>query len=272
MGIPEEMKKVGEDISSSYDARVERIGQLKKETEEVLKSFQDSHKKMSLELRENLSKYKGDIESEVKKMLKGFHTSLERMSSDLKKDLAKDEESRKAKVRKMMGDFEISHRQMSEELNEDLVKYNQGIKSEVSRMLNEDLVKYNQGIKSEVSRMLSDFHSAQDKVRTDLKELSASWQGLVSTMQEKRSSVKPVPEVPEKKIGKEEVPEKVEIKEEKTEKEQVLMLINRYPEGIKLAEIGAEMGKDWRWYITITKELIEENKIRKEENLYYPIS
>lgn len=256
MRMAEEMKKLGEDISSSYDVRVERISQLKKETEEVLKSsrdllknFQNSHKKMSLELRENLSKYKEGIESEVKIMLKGFQNSLERMGGDLRKGLAKDEESRKAEVRKMMNDFKFSHSQMSKELKKNLTKYNQGIKSEVNRMLN-------------------NFHSTQDKVRADLKELSISWQKLVSTMQEKRSGVKPLPEVLEKK----EVPEKVEVKEEKTEKEQVLMLINRYPEGIKLTEIGAEMGKDWRWYIAITKELIEENKIKKEENLYYPIS
>ncbi|MBP9014961.1 MAG: hypothetical protein KBH15_00455, partial [Candidatus Atribacteria bacterium] len=133
---------------------------------------------------------------------------------------------------------------------------------------------YNQGIKSEVSSMLSDFHKVQEEIRADLKEMSASWQELTSSLQEKRRGVKPVSTVSEGKKTKEEVLEKVEKMGEETsekEKEQVLNLIKSHPEGIKLVEIGAEIGKDWRWYITITKELVEENKIRKEDNLYYPL-
>ncbi|MDD5496931.1 MAG: hypothetical protein PHP36_00660 [Atribacterota bacterium] len=237
MSMAEEMKKITEDISTSYEERVDRISQLKKETEETLKSsqdllktFQDSHQKMSWELRENLAKNKEDRSAEVHKLL--------------------------GEAQRMMDDFKTSHQKMSEKLNEDLVNYNQGIKSEVSSML-------------------TDFHKVQEEIKADLKEMSTSWRKLASSLQEKRSGAKPVSEVSEVKVAKEEIPEEVEIKEEakesEEEKEQVLNLINSHPEGIKLAEIGAEMGKDWRWYIAITKELIEENKIKKEDNLYYPI-
>ena len=58
MGIKEEMEKLGTEIMGSYDVRAEKIGQIKKETEETLKNFQDVHKEMSLEQRESLSKYK----------------------------------------------------------------------------------------------------------------------------------------------------------------------------------------------------------------------
>ena len=122
MRIKEEMVKLGEEIIGSYDVRVERIEQLKKETEETLKSsrdllknFQNVHKKMSLEQRENLSKYKKNLEGEVKEMLKGFRLSLEKIGSDLRKDLAKGVERRKAEVsktledtQKMMDEFKIS--------------------------------------------------------------------------------------------------------------------------------------------------------------------
>jgi len=259
MRIKEEMEKLGVEIIRSYDVRVERVEELKKETEEVLKNFQNVHKKMSLEQRENLSKYKENLEGEVKEMLKGFRLSLEKIGSDLRKDLAKGVERRKAEVsktledtQKMMNEFKVSHSQMSKELKKNLTKSNQRIKSEVSKMLD-------------------DFHSTQDKVRADLEKVSLSWQQTASTLQEKRSGVKPIPEVLEKKIIKEKLPKKTKIVEELSDKEQVLMLIKEHPEGIKLTEIGAELGKDWRWYIPTVKELIEENKIRKEENLYYPM-
>ncbi len=267
MGIKEEMEKLGEEIIGSYDVRVERIEQLKKETEEalkgsrdVLKNFQNVHKKMSLEQRENLSKYKENLEGEVKEMLKGFRLSLEKIGSDLRKDLAKGVERRKAEVsktledtQKMMNEFKVSHSQMSKELKQNLTKSNQEIKNEVSSMLN-------------------DFRSVQDKLRADLEKASLSWQQTASILQEKRSGVKkPIPGVLEKKTIKETLPKKAKISEELSDKKQVLRLIKEHPEGIKLTEIGASLEKDWRWYIPTVKELIEENKIRKEENLYLPI-
>jgi len=306
MRIKEEMVKLGEEIIGSYDVRVERIEQLKKETEETLKSsrdwlknFQNVHKKMSLEQRENLSKYKKNLEGEVKEMLKGFRLSLEKIGSDLRKDLAKGVERRKAEVsktledtQKMLNEFKISRIQMSKELKENLTTGVERRKAEVSKTLEDtqkmmndfkvshsqmskelkkNLTKSNQEIKSEVSRMLNNFRSTQDKLRADLEKASLSWQQTASTLQEKRSGVKPIPEVLEKKIIKEKLPKKTKIVKELSDKEQVLMLIKEHPEGIKLTEIGAELGKDWRWYIPTVKELIEENKIRKEENLYYPM-
>jgi len=252
MRLKEEMEKLGEDIIGSYDVRVERIEELKKETEETLKNFQNVHKKMSLEQRENLSKYKENLEGEAKEMLKGFRLSLEKMGSDLREDLAKGVERRKAEVSKTLNDFEISRIQMGKELKENLTRYNQEMKSEVRKMLN-------------------DFRSAQDEIRADLEKVSLSWQQTASIMQEKRSGIKPIPEVLEKKIIKEKLPKKTKIVEELSDKEQVLMLIKEHPEGMKLTEIGAELGKDWRWYIPTVKELMEGNKIRKEENLYYPM-
>jgi phage-related protein len=275
MRIKEEMEKLGEEIIGSYDVRVERIEQLKKETEEALKSsrdllnnFQNVHKKMSLELRKDLAKGAERRKAEVsktledtQKMMNEFKISRIQMSKELKENLTTGVERRKEEVsktledaKKMMDDFKVSHGQMSKELKKNLTKSNQGIKSEVSRMLN-------------------DFRSTQDKLRADLEKASLSWQQTASTLQEKRSGVKPIPKVREKKIVKKELPkpEQNKIKENLSDKQQTLALIKKHPEGIKLSEIGAELGKDWRWYIVTVKELMEENKIRKEENLYYPI-
>ena len=219
MGIKEEMEKLGTEIMGSYDVRAEKIGQIKKETEETLKNLQDVHKEMSLEQRKNL---------------------------------AKGVENRKEEVNKTLDDFKVAHSQMSKELKNDLNKFNQEIKSKVSGMLN-------------------DFHSTQDKLRAELEKVSLSWQQTASIMQGKRSGVKTVPEVLEKKIIKEKLPEKTKIVEKLSDKEQVLVLIKKHLEGLKLTEIGVELGKDWRWYIPTVKELMGENKIRKETNLYYPI-
>ena len=300
MGIKEEMEKLGEEIIGSYDVRVESIKQLKKETEEtlkgsrdLLKNFQNVHKKMSIEQRENLSKHKENLEGEVKGMLKEFRLSLEKTGSDLRKDLDKGAKRRKTEVgktlgetQKMMDEVKNSRIQMSKELREDLTTDAERRKDDTKKMmddfkvahrqmskeLKQNLTKFNQEIKSEVSKMLDDFDSTQDKVRADLQKASLSWQQTASILQKKRSGgVKPIPKVLEKKTIKETLPQKTKIVEELSDKKQVLVLIKKHFEGMKLTEIGAELGKDWRWYIPIVKELIEESKIRKEENLYYPM-
>ncbi|MBE3093463.1 MAG: hypothetical protein IMZ52_00400 [Actinobacteria bacterium] len=308
MRINEEMKKLGEEIIGSYDVRTERIEQLKKETEDTLKSsrdwlknFQDNHKKMSLEQRENLSKYQENLEGDVKETLKGFRLSLEKMGSDLREDLAKGTERRKEEVgktiedtQKMIDEFKVSRIQMSKELREDLTTGVERRKKEVGKILEDaqkmmddfkvshrqmskelkkNLSKSNQGMKSEVKKKLNDFQTIQDKLRADLQKASLSWQQTASTLQEKRSGVKPLPKVAGKKIVKKELPKPEQniIKENLSDKQKTLALIKKHPEGIKLTEIGVELGKDWRWYIITIKELMEENKIRKEENLYYPV-
>jgi len=262
MGIKEEMEKLGTEIMGSYDVRGEKIGQIKKETEKMMDDFKVSHSQMSKELKNDLNKFNQEIKSKVSGMLNDFHSTQQEMSLEQRKNLAKGVENRKEEVNKTLDDFKVAHSQMSKELKNDLNKFNQEIKSKVSGMLN-------------------DFHSTQDKLRAELEKVSLSWQQTASAMQEKRSGAKPVPEVLEKKIIKEKLPEKTKIVEklpEKTkiveelsDKEQALVLIKKHSEGLKLTEIGASLEKDWRWYIPIVKELIEENKIRKEANLYYPI-
>ena len=285
MGIKEEMEKLGTEIMGSYDVRAEKIGQIKKETEETLKNFQDVHKEMSLEQRESLSKYKENLEEDTQKTLDDFKVAHSQMSKELKNDLNKFNQEIKSKVSGMLNDFHSTQQEMSLEQRKNLAKGVENRIEEVSKVLEdfkvahsqmskelkEDLSKINPELKSKVSGMLKDFHSTQDKLRAELEKVSLSWQQTASIMQGKRSGVKTVPEVLEKKIIKEKLPEKTKIVEKLSDKEQVLVLIKKHLEGLKLTEIGVELGKDWRWYTPTVKELMGENKIRKETNLYYPI-
>jgi len=236
MRMNEEMEKLGKEIIGSYDVRVESIKQLKKETEETLKGFRLSLEKMGSDLRNDLAEGVERRKAEVSQTLDELTNSRMQMSKELKEDLAAGVEKRKEEVSKTLDDFKVSHLQMSKELKENLSKFNQEIK----------------------------------KVRAELEKASLSWQQTASILQEKRSGVKPIPKVLEKKTIKEALPKKAKISEELSDKKQLIKLINGHPEGIKLTEIGAQLEKDWRWYIPIVKELMEEGKIRKEENLYYP--
>jgi len=54
------------------------------------------------------------------------------------------------------------------------------------------------------------------------------------------------------------------------EREQILRVLRTHPEGIRLVDIGNELGVDWRGLIAVTKSLLDEGKIEKIDHLYYP--
>lgn len=53
------------------------------------------------------------------------------------------------------------------------------------------------------------------------------------------------------------------------EGERILRVLRAHPEGIRLVDIGNELGVDWRGLITFTKSLLDEGKIEKIDHLYY---
>jgi hypothetical protein len=52
--------------------------------------------------------------------------------------------------------------------------------------------------------------------------------------------------------------------------ERVLTVIHAHPDGIRLVEIGNELGVDWRGLIAVVRSLMDEGKAEKIDNTYYP--
>jgi hypothetical protein len=52
--------------------------------------------------------------------------------------------------------------------------------------------------------------------------------------------------------------------------ERVMHVIAGHPEGIRLVEIGNELGVDWRGLIGAVKFLMDDGKVEKIDNIYYP--
>ncbi len=52
--------------------------------------------------------------------------------------------------------------------------------------------------------------------------------------------------------------------------ERLLQMVTNHPEGMKLAEMGAALGVDWRSLIGLAGRVVRENKVEKVNSLYYP--
>ena len=88
---------------------------------------------------------------------------------------------------------------------------------------------------------------------------------------EKKISLKPA-EALEPKEKQVSIPEALEPKEKQVStEEKVLEFIEKHPEGVRVGEMEEPLGVLRMKLGRIAKKLLDEGKLRKEENLYFPL-
>lgn len=101
-----------------------------------------------------------------------------------------------------------------------------------------------------------------DEVASDLRQARKIWSEI--------GKKKIIPEVVAKKVVEEiEGKPEVEAAPLPSGREKILEVISRHPEGIKLVDIGNELGVDWRTLIGSVKSLVNEDKIEKIDTMYH---
>ncbi len=247
MGIADSMKGITENIIASYDVRVKALGDLGADTRKTLKGFAEERKKMSEEQAKNLADFMDGLSKSVEDMLKGFQREHKNMSDGQAKSLADFVKNLNKDVGSMLKGFQTDRGKMSKELKKDLDKYVADIVSGVKKLLGE--------------------------YSSDMKKAREAWKGLAATMEKKRG-VKPLVEAEVKVRPVEEVIEEVEEEEVTPEmdmEEKVLKFINKHPKGVRVSDMEEPLGVARTRLGVIAKKLLDENKVRKEENMYFPL-
>jgi len=271
MGIAAGMKDIVQDIVSSRDARVTEVKGLKQEANEMLGSFEASHKKMGAQLRRELADNKAKMGAGVKAMRSGFQSSRKEMSSALKKDLAEHTQAVRGEVARLRQEIGASHQNMSAKLRKNLAQGEAARKSEVHVMLNDfqrahnqmgtqlrkELANNDRGIKSEVAGM-------RQETKSDLGEARTVWQELTRGV--KKAAAKATPKVVRAEV------EKTALKQEETPdlEAKLLAAIKKHPEGITLTEVAESLGVAPVVFGRVSRKLLGEGKIRKEDMAYFP--
>jgi len=275
MGIAAGMKDIVQDIVSSHEDRVKRIGEIGEEAKEVrreaqslIMGFEAYRQETSRQLRRDLSRDKAKMGAEVRAMRSGFQSSHKEMSLAVHQNLAEHTQSVRGHVAEMRQEIGASHQDMSRKLRKDLAQGAAACKSEAKGILNDfkksrqqtgvqlrkELTNYDRGIKNEVAGM-------RQETRGDLGEARTAWQGLASTMPAKRSGA--------------EIPQEAETlaAEETIDLEaKMLAAVNEHPEGMTLSGIADIIGVAPVVLGRTVKSLVDKADIRKEEKLYFPVS
>ena len=115
--------------------------------------------------------------------------------------------------------------------------------------------------------MLEGFRKATSELREEVaSDLRQAQQVLAGGFKREVKAAPVVEEVKEKPKAE----EKPKVKVELPDVGKVLKVITGHAEGIRLIDIGNELGVDWRTLIGPTKSLVDGGQVEKIENMYYP--
>ena len=262
------------------------VSNLAKEVADMIKRVQKEHKDMADKLKADLAKGEED-------RIKAFKL----MMANIRKEI-KDIETY---VKNKLKEFDDAHADMSEELKKALAEYVDDMVAATNKLMG-DIQKRQTERNAEVADLLEVF-------KTEREKMSAYWQALIATMAKKRGirpevdvevKARPVEEAIEEMEEEEEeeeeeevtpemdleeevkarpVEEAIEEMEEEEEEvtpemgleEEVLQFINEHSGGVRVGDMEEPLGVARTRLGVIAKRLLGEGKVRKEENLYFPL-
>ena len=305
MSIAESMKNLTEQIIVSHDMRIRALGDLvigtrktlqdfaaerqnmgrkqsrdlldfvnglSKSVTNMLKGFRRDHRNMSDEQAKNLANFAADLTKHVGNMMKGIQKAHKEMADNLIKSLGKGESDRLNDFKAMMGDIQKDIKDIETYVENKLKEFSDA-HADMSAELKKDLAKYVSGIVSDTKKLLSEYSS-------DMMKTSNIWNGMSKTMAKARKGGAVAPKVeakvkvmPVKEAIKEAAKEveKEEASPEMDIEEKVLGFIKSHPEGVKVGDMEEPLGVARTKLGVIAKMLLGEGKVRKEENLYFPL-
>jgi ElaB/YqjD/DUF883 family membrane-anchored ribosome-binding protein len=224
---------------------------LTKNVRAILKGFYKDHRQMSDEQAKNLGDFVNNLTRDTNTMMNGFKKTHGEMSAELKGKLAASLTSIRTYTRDKLKEFEKSHGRMSDSLKKSLTRYVNDLAKDVSRLL----------------------HGYD----TDMKKAGKSWNRMSSALSGSRmKTTVPSVEVKEKISTVQEAIDRERPEQKQTTREaevegRVLEYINKHPEGVKVGNMEMVFGLPRTKLGMEAKKLLEEGRIRKEANLYYPM-
>lgn len=297
MGIADEMKRLSEDIVVSHDMRVKAIGEIVGDTRKTLKGFEVDRKKMSKEQAKNLADFVKGLEKNVGNMLTEFQKNHKEMSKEQAKALADFAADLTKDVGNLIAGIQKDHKEMADKLKADADKLRADLaKGEKDRLetfkfmmteiqkgveeietyvrnklkeFSDDHAQMSEEMRKELSGYVDDMVSSVKKLlgeySADMKKAKANWQNMTTTIAKKRGISPKVGVAVKAKFVKEVIDETLPVED------RVLKFIERYPEGVKVGDMEEPLEVPRMKLGVIAKKLLEEGKLRKEDNLYFPL-
>ena len=245
------MTNINNDIKNIND----EVMSIFKNTNDMLDRFEKEHQDMSAELRADLSKNLAERVEYTRTLLNGFQKRLaeiskenQKMAQKLRKDLNKGELERMSEYNGLMKAIHVAIK---------------GIQKEVK------------GVQKYTAGMLDDL--LNNRVQAE-----AEWNKMLDAMAQIRKTgvVAPVKQAA-KKVEKKEVKAEIVVEAKPkaepvpvvpmTLEQKVLDYINNHTKGVKISEMEEPLGETRMKLGFTAKALLDEGKVQKIDNIYFPL-
>ncbi|UZJ41186.1 hypothetical protein OO006_12685 [Prosthecochloris sp. SCSIO W1101] len=295
MGISSDMVKLAESISAGYEerkkdaeCRLQELEDLRREVSDNLDSFQKQKEKMSEELQQSckdlidkLHTADRDLKSSVRELMDTFGTQRGEKSAEQAKMLQDFRSALGDSVGKLMNDFESERGEKSAEQAKMLQDFHGALSGSVKEMLNtfeadHQSMKKMQG--EVLASLRNELRQGSEALRNARKGDGGNTAAAVEKPVKKKVDAVKSPEVAVQEtasVAKAENP--VQAVEEKKDavsenlEEQVLGFISSHPEGVRVKDMEGPLGANRMRLGVIAKKLYEGNKVKKEDNFYFPL-
>jgi len=257
------MKNIHADIKGIND----EVREIFKNTGDMLDRFDKEHLEMSDELRAELGQNLAERVDYTKKLLDGFRKRLA--------DISKENQKMAQKLRTDLANGEMDR----------LQEYNTIIKGIQVAI---------KGIRTEVKTIAKSTAEMLDDLLQNRVDASEGWKKMQNIMaQIRKTGVVSNPKVAVKKAEKQEDKKEAPVKPEKTIpvetvretpvksapkpvapmtlEEKVLDYIKKHPKGVRISEMEEPLGETRMKLGFIAKGLLDQGKVQKMENIFYPI-
>jgi len=198
------------------------------------------------------------VADDTKKLAEDIVVSYDLRVKEIRK-LAKDTQS-------MLKGFQGEQKDMAAELRKTL-EQGEADRLKASGSLKSEIQAEQKNRNKEVADLLKE-------LKTEREKMSANWQALNAAMAKRRSGKATVEAevkvISVKEAIKEETKEDIASPEMGVE-EKVLGFIKRHPKGVKVGDMEEPLGVTRMRLGVVAKGLLEKGKVRKEENMYFPL-
>ena len=303
MRLASEMKNLSEDILASFKQRIRENEELVIEVQKTLDGFRKDHQEMANILKTNAAALRVKLDKDEKNRLKEADILMKSINEKISEIFTFTHDMLAKSEIERLKEFAILMKSINEEILR-IFTYTHDLlaKGEVERLKEFNVVMKGiqndvKNLKKAVAELLGDF--AQDRG-----EASAAWEKMSDILaQLRKTAVTPLKQVvrkAEKKEVKMEIPVEavkeipveavketaveavkeipVEVQPKMKPKTvvpmtlegKVLDFINKHPKGARISEIEEPLGETRMKLGFIAKNLLNEGKVLKIENIYYP--
>ncbi|MEI6678645.1 MAG: hypothetical protein WCL21_08560 [Mariniphaga sp.] len=277
------MASINADIKSIND----EVLAIFKDTNEMLDNFEKEHQDMSAELRAELGKNLAERVEYTRSLLHGFQKRLaeiskenQKMAQNLRKGLANGEATRLGNYKGLMKNIHASIKGIQKEVK-DIQKASAGLIGHYASERTQGAAEWNK-MQDAIAQLRKTgvVKPAKETAGKAEKKKEVKIETLVEAVKEvKVKQEQPVVSLPvEAKVETiKEVPVEIKPKTEPvtivpmTFEEKVLDYINTHPMGVKVSQMEEPLGETRMKLGFVAKALLDEGKVQKMDNVYFPL-